>query len=173
MKNILIGIFLAVCSFSALALNLQPSANAESEFYPAATNCSMGSSTKTPSKIPIAYSYGGALQVWEGFMLNCSLPIKPGKYVERIVFDFYANGMEPRSCIVGFVRALSGGTVSNHMTQARDGNVDVWYYDNLGSIEAYTGGNPGSALYLACGHWNFTGTSWMRYGVIRVDYSPE
>jgi len=169
MKKVFTGALLAACSFSSLALNLQPGANAESEFYPAATNCNMESFYKTP----VAHAYQGGYQVSEGYMMACNLPIKPGKYVERIVFDHYANGMQSRACKVGFVRAASGATVTNAMTLAKDGNVDVWYYDNLGSTEAYSGGNPHNTLLLRCEHWNFTGSSWIRYGVIRVDYTPQ
>lgn len=172
MNKLLITVLFMSCSLGVQALNLQPSSTAEPEFYPAATNCNLGSFTKNPTKEPKAYSYKGALQVWEGYLLDCSLPIIPGKYVERIVLDFYASGMEPRECNVGFVRASSGSSVTNKMTLAKDGNSDVWYYDNLGSIDAYTNGNPGNALYVSCQHWNFTDTSFMRYGVIRVDYTP-
>lgn len=169
MKKQLISSIVALLSFNTFALNLQPSANAESEFYPAANNCNMEAYSKTP----VAYAYKGGYQVSEGYMMSCSLPIKPGKYVERIVFDHFANGMNSRSCRVGFVRAASGGTVSNFMTLAKDGNVDVWYYDNLGSTQAYSGGNPHNTLLLNCEHWNFTGSSYIRYGVIRVDYTAQ
>ncbi len=169
MKNLLISALLTGLSFSSLAANLQPSANAESELYPAANNCGMESARETP----VAYPYKGGYQVTEGFIMSCSLPVKPGKYIERIVLDHYASGMENRACSVGFVRAASGGTVTNQMTRARDGNVDVWYYDDLGSSEAYSGGNPHNTLLLTCQHYNFVNNSFVRYGVIRVDYTPN
>lgn len=169
MKNtlFLFGAALLASSVNANALNLSPGPNAESEFYPAANNCNMHDFYKTP----VAHAYHGGYQVSEGFIMSCSLPVKPGKYAERIVFDHYANGMQSRSCKVGYVSATSGGTVSNNMILARDGNVDVWYYDNLGATTAYSGGNPHNTLLLTCQHYNFTGSSWIRYGVIRVDYT--
>jgi len=162
----LLGTALLVSSLNVYSLNLSPGPNVESEFYPAANNCNMEAFYKTP----IAHAYYGGYQVSEGFIMSCSLPIKPGKYAERIVFDHFANGMPSRSCKVGYVRAL-GGTVTNNMTLARDGNVDVWYYDNLGATTAYSGGNPHNTLLLTCQHYTFTGSSFVRYGVIRVDYT--
>lgn len=170
MKKQLLAITLSCLTFGVSALNLQPSATAESELYPASNHCKMGKHT---TKTPEAYAYQGGYQVEQGYMMYCNLPVKPGRYVERIVFDHFAYGMNSRGCKVGFVRAASGGTVTNSMTLARDGNVDVWYYDNLGSSQAYTGGNPHNTLLLRCEHWNFVNGSYIRYGVIRVDYTGQ
>lgn len=169
MKNItsLLGTALIVSSLNAYSLNLSPGPNVESEFYPAVNNCNMEAFHKTP----VAQAQQGGYQVSEGFIMSCSLPIKPGKYAERIVFDHFAYGMASRSCKVGYVSATSGGTVTNSMILARDGNVDVWYYDNLGATTAYSGGNPHNTLLLTCQHYTFTGSSFVRYGVIRVDYT--
>ena len=169
MKRVLLATLLGLTSLSAYSANLQPSATAQSEFYPAANNCGMEAYRKTP----VAYPYSAGYQVTEGYEMACSLPVKPGRYIERVVFDYYNSGMNSRTCKVGFVRATSGGTVTNTMHKERDGNVNVFYYDDLGAAQGYSGGNPHNALLVRCNHYNFVNGSFMRYGVIRVDYTPE
>jgi len=158
---------LTVFSLSVSATDFRPSTTVDSEVFPAANFCGM----QKHSKEPVAYPYQGGYVVTEGYIMACSLPFKSGRYIERVVLDFTINGMSPRSCRVGFTRASSGATVSNVMTLDTSGGIEVFHYEDLGAESIYEPGYINNALLLWCEHWNFTGSSYVRYGSIRVDYT--
>ncbi len=162
--SLLMAFSLPVC-----ATNFTPSSTVDSEVFPAANFCGM----EAHSKEPVAYPYQAGYQVTEGYMMACSLPFKSGRYIERIVLDFVINGMSPRSCKVGFTRASSGATVRNTMTLDTSGGIKVFHYENLGAETIYQSGYINNALLLRCEHWSFTGSSYVRYGSIRVDYTQQ
>ncbi|OHU86211.1 MULTISPECIES: LamG domain-containing protein [Pseudoalteromonas] len=153
-------------------ISWQPEPNTTSLFYPAATNCSMEDDVSTP----VAHAYRGSYEVSQGKIMTCNLPVNPGKYIARIVFDHLANEMVSPQCKVGIINATRGSTATNThlMMLSKDGGlVDVFVYEDLGIAEAYSNGHPHNTLVLTCEHGSFSADSWVRYGVIRVDYAVE
>ncbi|MBQ4813762.1 hypothetical protein A7985_19645 [Pseudoalteromonas luteoviolacea] len=149
----------------------QPEPNTTSQFYPAATNCNMEDFVLTPK----AHAYRGSYEVSQGKIMTCNLPINPGKFIERVVFDHRVHEMASKSCRIGVINAAYGSTATNTnpMTLSTDGMIDVWVYEDLGAWEAYSNGHPHNTIVLTCDHETFTGESWIRYGVIRVDYAAQ
>ncbi|WP_171045597.1 LamG domain-containing protein [Pseudoalteromonas rubra] len=158
--------------YPADPVSWQPEPNTTSHYYPAASNCDMEYEAVTP----IAHAYRGSYKVQRGSTMSCVLPVNPGKFVERIVLDHNPHEMASKLCRVGFMHASYATTAqnTNAMTLTKDGGVvDVWVYEDLGSETGYNNGHPHNALVLTCYHEPFTGDSWIRYGVIRVDYAVE
>jgi hypothetical protein len=167
---------LVMLTDTATAFSYKPSETAESEFHPVANVCGPEHNRREGSHFT-RYSSGYQLS-GIGAKMTCSIPFKADRYIERIVMDVYLNGVEPRVCHVSYTRASSGGIGSNNsrveMNFVRDGGaVNVWQYDDFGSIPAYiNNSHPHTALLLQCEHYNMTDNQFVRYGSIRVDYSP-
>ena len=147
-----------------------PPANTESVMFPAATNCLFD---------PMFEEYfpatselnGGALKIKSGFIMSCILPVQPNRYIERIALDVSKGVKALRTCKVGYVQAMSGGSASNEMTLTSDNRV--YYHDNLGAIDYASGGNAlHNVLMIQCQHWGQGADAEVKYGAIRVDYTP-
>jgi hypothetical protein len=160
----------------AIAVSYKPSETAESEFHPVANVCGPGHNRRDGSYFT-RYAAGYKL-TGLGDQMTCSIPFKANRYIERIVMDVSLYGVEPRVCHISYTRA-SGGSIGSdnsrvEMNFVRDGNaVYVWQYDDFGILPAYLyNSHPHIALLLQCQHHNMTGNQFVRYGSIRVDYSP-
>ncbi|GLR71294.1 hypothetical protein [Agaribacter marinus] len=169
MKGNILGVALLLSSAGAMAGWLEPSESSISEFYPAASFCGMQKSNNT--EITDSRIVGGGFEVRKGSKMSCNLPVKPGKYVERIVINYTKYNNDPRQCRVGFVRSTSGGVASNYMALSTYKGQKVWYYENLGSINL-SDALKGQNLWIGCDHYVFDQpNAFMRYGTIRVDYT--
>lgn len=162
-------------SATAQALSSAPSNTAESTVHPAANVCGYNHNVRTGS---YATRYQAGLQLSGlGSSMVCALPVKYGRYIERVVFDVYYNGVSPRSCSLSYVSGTSGAVALSgslvQMTLNTSANVDVWQYDNFGEVPAYNGGNPQNMLFISCAHWNMSSSQFVRYGAIRIDYSEQ
>lgn len=162
-------------SATAQAASSAPSSTAESTVHPAANVCGYNHNVRTGS---YATRYQAGLQLTGlGSTMVCALPVKYDRYIERVVFDATYNGVSPRTCSLSFTSGTSGATAINNspvqMFLNTSANVDVWQYDDFGTVPAYNGGNPQNMLFISCSHWNMTSSQFARYGAIRIDYSEQ
>ncbi len=162
-------------SATGQAASSAPSSTAESTVHPAANVCGYNHNVRTGS---YAARYQAGLQLTGlGSSMVCALPVKYGRYIERVVFDVSYQGISPRGCSLSFVSGTSGSVASSgslvQMTLNTSANVDVWQYDNFGEVPAYNGGNPQNMLLIMCHHWNMSSSQYARYGAVRIDYSEQ
>jgi len=166
---------LSFFSVGVYASSSAPSSTSESEVHPAANVCGFSYNVRQGSEMT---RYNAGLQVsGTGSTMVCALPVKYNRYIERVVFDVMHHGVSQRSCSLSYANGTSGSIAASGSKVYMDYNtssaVKVWQYDNFGTVPAYNGGNPQNMLLVSCEHYNMTGSQFVRYGAIRVDYSQQ
>jgi hypothetical protein len=160
---------------NAQAASSAPSSTAESTVHPAANVCGYRYGGPTDS---YAVRHLAALKLTgRGYNMDCALPVKYDRYIERVVFDVNHVGVSPSVCVLSFTNGMGASTAlggsSVHMTLNTSANVDVWQYDNFGEVPAYNGGNAQNMLFITCYHNNMLPSEAVYYGSVRIDYSEQ
>lgn len=175
LASVLAASMLSFGSMSVYASSSAPSSTVESEVHPAANVCGFSYNKRPGSEMT---RYNAGLQVsGTGSIMVCALPVKYDRFIERVVFDVMHHGVSQRSCSLSYANGTSGSVAASgskvYMNYNTSAAVNVWQYDSFGTVPAYNGGNPQNMLLVSCEHYNMTGSQFVRYGAIRIDYSQQ
>lgn len=152
-----------------------PYANTESFVFPASANCVAKRKLNETSQhyFENIQIWGGTLNIYDGRVVECTVPFKYDRYIRSIVFRAVGGVPALRSCTMGPMYSGGGRVSSVNMPLVSWNNQDWFRHDDLGLVPFYeTPLIPKqlSMLSIICLTGSAQSPNHTKFSNIRIDY---